>query len=60
MVIRFVFLAVLSRASGLDASILSLGVRRINEDGNFCPYYYETEERLLYNIGIEVEGMWRQ
>jgi hypothetical protein len=57
MAIRLVFLAVLSIAAGLDASILSLGVRRINEDVNFCPYYDETEERLLYNIDIVIEGV---
>jgi hypothetical protein len=57
MMICVVFLALLSRAAGLNASDLSLGVRRINEDDKSCPRYRPNVENLLYNIDIEVNGI---
>ena len=58
MVNRFVFLAGLSVAAGLDASILSQKERHlINEDNKFCPYANATQEKLLYNIEIQIQGL---
>jgi hypothetical protein len=58
MVNRFVFLAGLSIAAGSDAPILTHKVRHLIDEGDdFCPYADATQERLLYNIDIQVHGL---
>lgn len=57
MVIRLVFLMTLALAAGVDDPIISHEVRRLPKADNFCPFENASEEKLLYNVDIFVEGV---